>query len=102
MVAGVGGSGGVKSCFAASVHVLSAAVREEECSFFCLKELFFLKAVFHVDVDEILDKVDGIADGQPRMFVDVEFVDNVSCHIREFLIEFIFFRYLCDIFEYGS
>ena len=85
----------------ARVHVFSAAMREKQRSFLCLKKVFFLKTVFQVDVDEIFDNGDGLADGQSCMFVDVKFVDNVACHGREFLIKFIMFRYLCDIFEYG-
>jgi hypothetical protein len=101
MIAGVRRGGGIKGGMTARVHVFSAAVWQKQCSFFGLKKLFFLKAVSHVDVDKIFDNSDGIADGQSRMFVDVKFVDKVSCHVREFLIEFVFFRYLCDIFEYG-
>ena len=86
---------------AAGVHVFSAAVRKKERTFFCLEELFFLQAVFHGDMDEVFDDGDGVGDRQPGVFVDVEFVDEVSCHGCEFLVDFIGFRDLRDVFEEG-
>ena len=101
MAAGVRGGLRTEGCFAAGIHVLSAAVRQEECSLCRLQELFFLDAVFHVNVDEVFDDRDGVVNGESNEFIDIEFVDKVSGHAGKFFVEFIFFCYLRDIFEEG-
>ena len=86
MTTGVGGNARVKGCFTAIIHIFPGTMRKQKHSLLRFQELSSLHEVHSLQVNEVLEKNNGVREIQTCGFLDSTVFNYVLKSVEKFFM----------------